>query len=105
MARSTPSARVLIDSRMQDALEGDPGACFDLGVAHSSGTTAEVNLIEAHKWFNLAALGGYALAEKCRANLAWKMSAREIAEAQRRTRLVQRSNVRQVARFSASAFA
>jgi TPR repeat protein len=105
MSRGTASARVLIDSRMQDALQGDPGACFDLGVAHSAGTAAEVNLIEAHKWFNLAALAGYGPAEQCRANLAWKMSTRELAEAERRTRLVQRSNVRRVARFSASAFA
>lgn len=105
MASSILSARVLIESRKQDALKGDPGACFDMGVAHSSGTAAEVNLIEAHKWFHLAALAGYGLAEKCRANIAWNMSAREIAEAQRRTRVVQSSNARQVARFSASAFA
>lgn len=105
MASSTPCARVLIESRLQDAVKGDPGACYDLGVAHISGTAAEVNLIEAHKWFNLAALAGYGPAEKCRANVAWKMSARELAEAQRRTRLIQRSHVRQVARFSASAFA
>ena len=100
MASSIPSAHVLIESRKQDALKGDPGACFDMGVAHSSG-----NLIEAHKWFDLAALAGYALAEKCRANIAWSMSAREIAEARRRARVVQGSHVRQVARFSASVFA
>lgn len=76
-----------------------------MGVAHSSGTAAEVNLIEAHKWFDLAALAGYGPAEKCRANIAWNMSAREIAEARRRARVVQSSNVRQVARFSASVFA
>lgn len=105
MATKLLSARILIECRLQEAFEGDPGACFDIGVAHSSGTAPEVNLIEAHKWFNLAALAGYGPAEKCRANLAMKMSAREIAEARRRARLVQRSNVWQVARFCASAFA
>ncbi|MET0365346.1 MAG: hypothetical protein ABW169_11910 [Sphingobium sp.] len=99
------STRILIESRMQDALEGDPGACFDLGIAHSCGTAAETNLVEAHKWFDLAALGGYAAAEQYRARVARDMSVREQAEARRRSRVVVQSLARQVARFSASVFA
>ncbi|MCE7796205.1 hypothetical protein LWE61_06470 [Sphingobium sufflavum] len=99
------SAQLLIESRMQDALGGDPGACFDLGVAHSCGTLAETNLVEAHKWFDLAAIGGFSSAEKYRAQVARNMSRREIAEARRRLRLIELSHVRQVARFSASVFA
>lgn len=98
------SKRILVESRMHDALAGDPGACFDLGVAHSCGSVAEMNLVEAHKWFDLAALGGYAAAEKYRADVAREMSAREMAEARRRVRLSQLSPARQVARFSASLF-
>lgn len=105
MARSTSSTRILIESRMQDALEGDPQACYDLGVAHSCGTTAENNLVEAHKWFNLAAIAGYTPAEQCRAQVAWQMSARQLAEARRRTRMIETSSARQVARLSASLFA
>ncbi|HEX7857436.1 MAG TPA: hypothetical protein VF503_27460 [Sphingobium sp.] len=104
MAGSTSSIGILIESRMQDALEGDPQACFDLGVAHSCGRAIENNLVEAHKWFNLAALAGYAPAEKYRAVVACQMSTRQLAEARRRTRLVEMSHIRQVARFSASVF-
>ncbi|HEV2866266.1 MAG TPA: hypothetical protein VGX37_07105, partial [Allosphingosinicella sp.] len=45
-----------------------------------------VDFIEAHKWFNLAALNGSAVAQECRADIAEDMSAREIAEAQRQAR-------------------
>lgn len=45
------------------------------------------DLIEAHKWFNLAASrGGHEEARHCRAEVADEMTAREIAEAQTRAR-------------------
>lgn len=99
------SARILMESRMQDALEGDPRACFDLGVAHSCGVVATVNLIEAHKWFDLAMLGGYAPAGQCRAQVAQGMSPRDLAEARRRSRSLEMSPVRRMARLSATLFA
>ncbi|MEO0058074.1 MAG: hypothetical protein RIT17_1547 [Pseudomonadota bacterium] len=69
------------------AAEGDEGACFDLGVAYSTGSNgADCDLIEAHKWFNLAAARGHEEAADCRADLADEMTAREIAEAQRQAR-------------------
>lgn len=69
------------------ASEGDANACFDLGVAYSTGSNgAECDLIEAHKWFNLAAARGHEEAAHCRADIAFDMTAREIAEAQRRAR-------------------
>ena len=69
------------------ASEGDAGACFDLGVAYSTGSNgAECDLIEAHKWFNLAAARGHEEAGHCRADISDDMTAREIAEAQRRAR-------------------
>ena len=46
----------------------------------------EVDLIEAHKWFNLAAVAGHDEAKTCRAEIADEMTARDIAEAQRRAR-------------------
>lgn len=69
------------------AAAGDPNACFDLGVAYSTGSNgAECDLIEAHKWFNLAAARGHDEAAHCRADISDDMTAREIAEAQRRAR-------------------
>ncbi|WP_407919331.1 SEL1-like repeat protein [Croceicoccus estronivorus] len=67
--------------------QGDIAAYFDLGVAFSTGSHgAAVDLIEAHKWFNLAAAKGHEEASWVRADLADEMTAREVAEAQRRAR-------------------
>jgi hypothetical protein len=69
------------------AAQGQVAACFDLGVAFSTGSNgAPCDLIEAHKWFNLAAARSHEDAARCRADIAAEMTAREIAEAQRRAR-------------------
>mgnify|MGYP000386252927 CR=1 FL=1 len=69
------------------AARGRTDALFDLGVAFSTGEHGvECDLIEAHKWFNLAAAKGHDEAACCRADVADEMTAREIAEAQRRAR-------------------
>jgi hypothetical protein len=48
MASSFRSAQFLIESRVNDAANGDADALFELGIAYSSGTGGvEVNLIEA----------------------------------------------------------
>lgn len=78
---------MLVASCLAAAAQGDIGAYFDLGVAFSTGSHgAESDLIEAHKWFNLAAVSGLDEAALCRADIAEEMTAREIAEAQRRAR-------------------
>ncbi len=72
---------------MRDAAQGNAQARFDLGVAFSCGTGGvDVDLIEAHKWFNLAALVGSEEGQHCRAEIAEEMTAREIVEAQRLAR-------------------
>ena len=87
MAHSLKSAAFLIDSRIADAAMGDVDALYELGVTYSTGSDGVgVDLIEAHKWFNLAALSGSGMAQQCRAEIADEMSAREIAEAQRGAR-------------------
>jgi hypothetical protein len=87
MGISLKSAAFLIESRLAEAAAGDPDALYELGVAYSTGTHGlEVDLIEAHKWFNLAALNGSGLAQQCRADISEEMTAREIAEAQRQAR-------------------
>jgi hypothetical protein len=87
MAHSLKAAAFLIESRISDAARGDVQALYELGVAYSTGSGGvDVDLIEAHKWFNLAALNGSDIAQECRADIAEDMTAREIAEAQRQAR-------------------
>ena len=87
MGNSLKSAQFLIESRLRDAARGDAKACYDLGIVYSSGAEGvEIDLIEAHKWFNLAAMSGSAQAQQCRAEIAEDMTAREIVEAQKAAR-------------------
>jgi uncharacterized protein len=87
VASSFESAKFLIESLIADAAQGDEEAYFDLGIAYSSGSGGvNVDLIQAHKWFNLASMSGSERAQECRADVADEMSAREIAEAQRQAR-------------------
>ena len=67
-----------------------PGATSDallqLGLMYSLGRNVELNYIEAHKWFNLAALRGNDDAKRYRAELSREMSRKQISEAQRLAR-------------------
>ena len=86
-AMSQKSADFLLQTRLADAERGDVEALFDLGVIYSTGRGGiAVDLIEAHKWFNLGALSGDGRSQQCRAEISTEMSAREIAEAQRQAR-------------------
>ncbi len=81
-ARDAAIARALAAAH-----KGDAQALFDLGMVFAIGdAVVEIDLIEAHKWFNLAAVSGVCGAAQCRADVADDMTAREIAEAQRRAR-------------------
>ena len=100
MAHSLKAAEFLIESRIADAAAGDVQALYELGVAYSTGSDGVgVDLVEAHKWFNLAALNGSERAQACRADIAEDMTAREIAEAQRQARawLAEMTPIRRVA--------
>ena len=86
-AISQKGAEFLVRSRLADAERGDVDALFELGVTYSTGRGGiAVDLIEAHKWFNLAALNGSTRGQECRAEISVEMTAREIAEAQRQAR-------------------
>ena len=83
MGNSAKSAQFLIDSRLAEAAAGDGDALYDLGIRYSTGTAgAPIDLIEAHKFFNLAAISGLESAKSYRADIAEDMTAREIATAQ-----------------------
>ncbi len=87
MAISQKSADLLVRSRLQEAERGDVEALFELGVTYSTGQAGvPVDLVEAHKWFNLAALNGSTRGQECRAEISVEMTAREIAEAQKQAR-------------------
>ena len=87
VAISQKSADFLLRSRLAEAEAGDIEALFELGVIYSTGRGGiAVDLIEAHKWFNLGALSGDMRSQQCRADIANEMTAREIAEAQRQAR-------------------
>jgi TPR repeat protein len=64
----------------------NPDALFDLGMLYSSGRMGMVDLVSAHKWFNLAALKGRRDAIEMRREVAGMMSDVEIAMAQRAAR-------------------
>ena len=98
MASSFRSAQFLIESRINDAAQGDADALYELGIAYSSGLDGvTVDLIEAHKWFNLAAVAGNERGHECRAEISGDMTAREIAEAQRQARSWMMENTRRAA--------
>src|SRR3977135_495569 len=63
-----------------------PDVLFERGRYWASGRSGVVNLVAAHKWFNLAALKGRTDAIQLRREVAEMMSEVEIAVAQREAR-------------------
>jgi len=70
---------------VEAAANGD--VLFDLGIIYSTGRNGLVDLVAAHKWFNLAALKGRVDAISLRQEGAGLMSDAEIATAQREARI------------------
>jgi TPR repeat protein len=68
------------------AQTGAPDALFELGVLYATGRDVEADLVNAHKWFNLAAARGNASALTYRVELAREMTQDQIAEAQKLAR-------------------
>lgn len=64
--------------------EGDSDNLYKLGLIYSTGD--EVNYVQAHMWFNLAASRGSEAAKECRRELSDLMTRDAVAEAQRRAR-------------------
>src|SRR5690242_2128957 len=68
--------------------EGAPTAdmMFELGMKYASGREVAVDLISAHKWFNIAAMKGHVEAVQLRREIASEMADAEIGQAQRAAR-------------------
>jgi TPR repeat protein len=64
--------------------ESDSDNLYKLGLIYSTGQ--EIDLVQAHMWFNLAAARGSEAAKECRRELSDMMTKDLIAEAQRRAR-------------------
>jgi uncharacterized protein len=78
----------ILDSNTAPLGEGPAAASmlFELGMMYSVGRDVPVDLVSAHKWFNLAAAQGSAEAVRLRREIAGQMSDGEIAAAQRAAR-------------------
>jgi uncharacterized protein len=63
-----------------------PDALFQLGLRYCVGRDVDIDLIEAHKWFNLAAMRGNDDAKQYRSEISREMSRIQISRAQRMAR-------------------
>ena len=78
---------VQVEDLVASATGGDEIAAFELAMCFASGSGgAGVNLIQAHRWFNVAAAWGYQPALSWRHEIATEMSARDVVEAQKLAR-------------------
>lgn len=59
---------------------------FEMGLVAATGRDCEINLVEAHKWLNIAAIKGSARAAQLRSEISEYMSKPEIATALRSAR-------------------
>jgi uncharacterized protein len=64
----------------------DAEAFFKLGIMCSTGQSVPLDMVSAHKWFNIAGTLGIKDAVRLRNEIAAEMSSREIATAQRAAR-------------------
>ena len=64
----------------------DAEDCFLLGMSFSSGAGVAVDLVQAHMWFNIAAMRGHKDGAPMRKEIAAQMSDSEIGQAQRAAR-------------------
>lgn len=83
MARYEAHSRDMVEMA---AAAGMPDALFELGLMYCSGRGVDLDLVEAHKWFNLAAVRGNDEARSYRTEIARELSRDEVGEAQRRAR-------------------
>jgi TPR repeat protein len=63
-----------------------PTSAFERGMYLSAGRGGTVDLVEAHKWFNIAAAAGDPVAARRRNELAREMSREQVAAALRAAR-------------------
>lgn len=83
MARMDFSSRDVVEFAAQG---GAPDALFELGLMYCAGRDVALDLVQAHKWFNLAAVRGNADAKLYRQEISSEMTKAQVADAQRQAR-------------------
>src|SRR4249920_3094922 len=76
--RARTGEATMVDLEMPEIAPATPEAMFDLGMMYASGREVPVDLITAHKWFNIAAMKGHAEAAQLRREIAAEMKDAEI---------------------------
>jgi uncharacterized protein len=83
MARLDFSSRDVVEFAAQG---GGADALFELGLMYCAGRDVPLDLVQAHKWFNLAAVRGNPEAKAYRLEISSEMTKTQVAEAQRQAR-------------------
>lgn len=65
---------------------GQSDAFFQLGLMYCAGRDVELDMVQAHKWFNIAALKGNTSAKRYRSEISREMTKAEISRAQKLAR-------------------
>jgi len=86
MAYLDVAAGIDIDVAAMTPVNASGEVLYELGMMYAAGRTVQLDLVLAHKWFNLAAMRGNPDAIRLRREVADEMSAAEIAAAQRAAR-------------------
>jgi len=74
----------LMDTEDVNMCDDAAGRLLQYGLRHANGDA--IDLVAAHKWFNLAAMRGSQEAARLRREIAAEMSSEQIAAAQRAAR-------------------
>jgi TPR repeat protein len=83
MARFDFSAEDVVDVAAQG---GGADALFQLGLMYCAGRDVDMDFVQAHKWFNLAAMRGNEEAKIYRLEISREMTKQQIAAAQKSAR-------------------
>jgi len=78
--------RDFIQKQIRRAEGGTPEEQYRTGLLFATGDGVPIDLVTAHKWFNLAAMNGIIAARESRAEISQDMSNDEIATAQKMAR-------------------
>jgi TPR repeat protein len=78
-------ARIEMDAATL-GVEAGSDTFFELGMMYSVGHSVPVDMVQAHKWFNIAAMRGNKEAVRLRREVAEQMTDAEIGAAQRAAR-------------------
>ncbi|TCD14173.1 SEL1-like repeat protein [Oricola cellulosilytica] len=81
-------ARIEIENADMAALgaANNAGILFEMGMMYATGRDCEVDMVAAHKWFNIAAIKGCSRAALLRSEIAETMSKPQLASALRAAR-------------------